>query len=243
MATRKPKQTQSQRVLSFGRHGGWRPGAGRKKKRGRPARLPHRSRPPLSARYPVHVSMRMRKGLRRNLRTHRCYGVLRACLRAARDRFGCRIIHYSIQGNHIHLIVEATDEKALGRAMKGFSVRVVRGLNRALGRTGQVFAERYHAEYLQNLRQTRNALVYVIHNAKRHALEVLDLGPDCLHPSWVDPYSSAAYFDGWKPACRRWIPPPEADPPVVAASLWYLTTGWKRYGLLDTGETPKPGRL
>jgi hypothetical protein len=148
-----------------------------------------------------------------------------------------------VQGNHIHLIVEATDEKALGRAMKGFCVRVAKRFNTLAGRGGQVFAKRYHAEYLRSLRQTRNALVYVLQNAKRHALEMLNLGPECLHRSWVDPCSSAAYFDGWKQGCRRWLPPPDSEPAVVSPEVWRLTTGWKRLGSLDTGEIPKAGRL
>jgi hypothetical protein len=164
-------------------------------------------------------------------------------LRAARDRLGCRIIHYSVQGNHIHLIVEATDEKALGRAMKGFCVRVAKRFNKLAGRTGQVFAKRYHAEYLRSLRQTRNALIYVLQNAKRHALEMLNLGPECLDRSWVDPCSSSAYFDGWKQACRRWIPPPDSEPAVVSPEVWQLKVGWKRLGLIDTSEIPRAGRL
>jgi REP element-mobilizing transposase RayT len=239
----KRKKPRPQRELSFGRHGGWRPGAGRKPNKKPSKRTPHRSRPLLASRHPVHVSMRLRKGLRRSLRSGRCYRAIRRCLRSARDRLGCRIIHYSVQGNHIHLIVEAADEKALGRAMKGFCVRVAKCFNKMAGRRGQVFAKRYHAEYLRSLRQTRNALVYVLQNAKRHALEMLNLGPECLHRSWVDPCSSAAYFDGWKRGCRRWIPPPELESPVVPGAVWALKTGWKRHGLIDTGEIPKAGQL
>jgi REP element-mobilizing transposase RayT len=226
----KRRQPRPQRELSFGKHGGWR-------------RTPHRSRPELAARYPVHVSMRLRKGLRRSLRSGRCYRAIHKCLRAARDRLGCRIIHFSVQGNHIHLIVEAQDEKALGRAMKGLCVRVAKRFNALAGRRGQVFAKRYHAEYLRSLRQTRNALVYVLQNAKRHALEMLNLGPECLGRSWVDPCSSAAYFDGWQPRCLRWIPPPDQDAPVATATEWLLRVGWKRLGLIDTSEIPKAGRL
>jgi len=243
MAKALKRQARAQREMSFGGHGGWRPGAGRKPSKKQSVRTPHRSRAALAARYPVHVSMRLRRGLRRSLRSGRCYRVIRRCLRAARDRLGCRIIHFSVQGNHIHLIVEARDEQALGRAMKGFCVRVAKAFNRVAGRRGQVFSERYHAEYLLSLRQTRNALVYVIQNAKRHALEMLSLGPECLHRSWVDPLSSAAYFDGWRPECHRWIPPPDSEPPVMPPQFWPLKTGWKRLGLIHTAEIPQAGRL
>ena len=116
----------------------------------------------------------------------------------------------------------------------------------------EVFGERYRAEYLTSPRQVRNALVYVLQNAKRRAMEMLDLGPQVLRRDWVDPLSSAAYFDGWKKSCRRWIPPPGAEleandsraiqPPVVAPTTWQLTTGWKRLGAIDTGELPAAAR-
>jgi len=68
------------------------------------------------------------------LRGSRVYPTIRQALVAARERLGVRIIHFSIQADHIHLLVEAADEIALGRAMKGLGVRLARGLNRLSGR-------------------------------------------------------------------------------------------------------------
>lgn len=96
--------------------------------------------------------------------------VLAPAISAARDRFGTRITHYSVQGNHMHFIVEAKDQAALSRAMQGLAVRFAKGLNRMMGRSGKVFADRFHAHILRSPREVRNAVRYVLENARRHAI-------------------------------------------------------------------------
>lgn len=76
---------------------------------------------------------------------------------------------FSIQANHIHLIVEARNRFALSRAMKGFSVRIAKRLNRAYGRRGQVFSDRFHAHVLRTPREVRHAVRYVMENSRIHA--------------------------------------------------------------------------
>src|SRR6185312_5509681 len=106
--------------------GGARPGAGRKPARERTG-VAHLTRPILKARFPVHVTWRMKKGVW-NLRSRRCFGVLERAFYAGADRFGFKLVHYSVQGNHLHLFVEAHDRHALSRGMNGMGVRVARGL-------------------------------------------------------------------------------------------------------------------
>src|SRR5262245_51906385 len=66
----------------------------------------------------VHVSVRMGKGVR-NLRKLPCLRVIEKAFYAAQGRFGLRLNHFSVQSNHLHLIVETTDQVALSRALKG----------------------------------------------------------------------------------------------------------------------------
>jgi len=82
-----------------------------------------------------------------------------------------RIIDYSVQRNHIHLIVEAKDYEHLARAMRGFAIRIARGLNQLMGTKGKVFAERYHMHVLQTPREVRHARAYVLQNARKHAAQ------------------------------------------------------------------------
>ena len=87
---------------------------------------------------------------------------------AGAARFGFRLVHYAVMGNHVHLIVEAPDRVALGRAMKGLGVRVAKGLNRVMGRRGKVLGDRYHGRILRTPSETKRARVYLLENARKH---------------------------------------------------------------------------
>ena len=202
----KPKQMQLQLPTWGGR---------RKRKRRRTrgerrklGKVPHRRRPALSAKHPVLVTWRMLPHVW-NLRSQRCFSRLVECFERGRDRFGFRLVHFSVQGNHLHLIVEAVDERALARGMQGLGVRVAKALNRLMGRKGTVFADHYHARQLHSPTQVANAITYVLLNFAHHfpdeARRVDDLR---------DRFSSA-----WRDRGR--------DPPVVPARTWLLRVGWR----------------
>src|SRR5262249_34684617 len=153
-----------------------------------------------------------------NLRSSRSYRRLRAAFVAARSRLGTRITHFSVQGNHIHLIVEPESREALARAIKGVCVRMARSLNRMMDRSGSVVAERCHAHVPRNPAEVRHALDYVLHNYRRHA----EARGEHFPPGWVDPFCSAA------PATALpWSVPPD-PPPIVEPRTWLLREGWRR---------------
>src|SRR5207253_1330187 len=120
------------------------------------------------------------------------------------------LVHFSVQGNHLHLVVEADDEKALARGMQGLGVRIAKALNRLMGRKGAVFADHYHARTLRSPTQVANALAYVLMNFLHHF-------PDEAARYAEDPRDrfSSAWREGGM------------DPPVVAARTWLLTVGWR----------------
>src|SRR3954468_15265979 len=132
-----------QQAFAWRTWGGRRKGAGRKPAHGR-AGVAHVARPTLPARFPVHATWRMDARVW-NLRTRRCFRVLERAMYAGAARFGFRLVHYSVMGNHVHLLVEAPDRGALARGMKGLGVRIARALNRVMGRRGAVLGDRYHA--------------------------------------------------------------------------------------------------
>jgi REP element-mobilizing transposase RayT len=195
--------------------GGYRPGAGRPRS-GRGG-VPHRKRPALATRFPVHVTLRARAGLP-SLRLAESRRVLVAAIAAARERFGCRIAHYSIQSNHVHIVCEANDQVSLSRGLRGLLIRMARGFNRVHARRGAVWADRYHARILRTPRQVRAVLVYVLGNWRHHGGERYPLG--C-----IDPCSSAAWFDGF----AEKVLPPSGPPPVAAPKTWLLTLGYRRH--------------
>ncbi len=185
--------------------GGARPNAGRKPRGEKPG-LPHRTRVQVDPRTPLHVTLRTRAHVW-NLRSRRCYAIFAGALRAVAGRTDFRVVHFSVQGNHLHLVVEADDARALAGGMKAVSGRVALGLNALMEKRGPVFTDRYHAHALRTLAEVRNALRYVLGNFSSHALRRGKAVP----ASYVDAYSSAAA------RC------PDGEPPPVAAPrTWVL---------------------
>ncbi|MGE5047315.1 MAG: transposase, partial [Deltaproteobacteria bacterium] len=125
-----------------------------------------------------------------NLRTHRCFRALRRAFAGGCARFGFRLVHFSVQGNHVHMIVEAPDAESLGRAMKGLEVRMARRLNGVMNRRGSVFADRYHAHILRTPSEAACAVRYVPENFRVHG----ERGQWAV-PSGIDPFCSAAWTD------------------------------------------------
>lgn len=216
------------KLLPFPCHGGARRGAGRKRRSPR-SRVSHRARSRLAARHPVMVTVRLRSGLP-SLRRAGEFTVVRYRFELAADRFGARLVHYTVQSNHLHLIVEAQDERALARAMKGVLVRIARGLNKLWRRRGPIFDDHYHARILKTPREVRNAPVYVLQNARKHGARL----------AGVDPFSSGAAFEGWKDRVRGTIAASASS--LARARSWVLCVGWRRHGLIAVTETPADGR-
>ncbi len=152
--------------LRYRGRGGYRPCAGRPKKPG--AGVPHVRRPPLAARHPVHVTTRVCAEAARQ-RSLPCFRAIASCIAKARERDGFRLVHFSVQSNHLHLIVEARDAVALARGIQGLSIRIAKAVNRVLLRRGKVFADRYHAHTLRSPTEVANAIAYVLGNAMIHA--------------------------------------------------------------------------
>ena len=188
--------------------------------------MPHRQREALASRFPVHVTLELRDDAPR-LRNRRAGRALERAIRAGAERLGLRVVHYSIQSNHVHLICEAKDALTLTRGVQGLAIRMARALNRAYDRSGPVWADRYHARILRTPREVRNALVYVLGNWRHH-------GGDRYPVLSLDPYTSAPWFDGFR---ETLLPlPVGAERPTAAAHTWLLGTGWRRHGLLSVRE-------
>jgi REP element-mobilizing transposase RayT len=206
---------QAELALKYRGRGGYRPGAGRPRS-GRHA-VPHRSRPKVAARHPVHVTLRVRDEVW-NLRSRRCFRALARGFARGKDRFGFRLVHFSVQGNHLHLIVEVADEAALARGMQGLAIRMAKALNRVMQRRGPVFRERYHAHVLRSPTEVARAVAYVLGNYFHHAAK----WGTTIARGQVDPYSSAAEHD------KMWT---GVDPPLtVEPRTWLLRVGVERGG-------------
>jgi REP element-mobilizing transposase RayT len=227
-------------------HGGKRKGAGRpaKQREGRWLE-PHDKRPALRASQPIHVVTRVVRGLR-SLRKRQMYDAIRDATIAIAKHEDCRIVHLSIQGTHLHLIVETRGGRsALTKGMRSFLISAAKQIHLAIRKRtgvrtrGRVFGDRYHETVLTTPPQVRRAIAYVLNNWRHHGEDQRGLARD-----WqMDPFSSAVLFDGWKERTGNPLVPPL--PPryrsliVWFPKTWLLSTGWRRYGRISTHEVPK----
>jgi len=239
--------------LVFRTWGGARAGAGRKPRGDRPG-VSHLRRPAHSRHHPLHITLRVQRAVG-SLREHSLFVVVRQALAAAKQQFGFSLVHFSVQRDHLHLIAEAHDRRALARGVQGLSIRVARAVNRRLQRTGRLFADRYHARALKTPREVRFALRYVLLNVRKHARSSQQPSTqsratgESVPAGFVDSCSSAAWFQGFgRPrelafgahAVRsEWLRRSGCtDPPVSEASSWLLRAGQRRVGGFDLDDTP-----
>ena len=224
------KRREKQIELTFRTHGGKRAGAGRKPTSKRPP-VHHVRRPKMPRNSSAHVTVRVRPDIP-SLRSRRFIRDFQSRMAVGCERSEFRVCHSSIQRDHVHLVVEAAGKEALGRGMKSVGIRLARAVNRVFGRKGPVLFGRYHLRVLRTPREVRNALAYVLLNARRHWKKRTGSPP----PVVLDVGSSGAWFDGWK------RPPPMAEPkgspPVARPRYWLLREGWRRRGLVDPAEVP-----
>jgi hypothetical protein len=150
-----------------------------------------------------------------------------------------RILHFSVQWDHVHFIVEANDKRALSAGIRSVAIRIARYVNELVVRRGRLWADRWHGRDLTSPRQVRNALVYVLANFRKHSKTSL--------PGGIDAFSSAARFDGFRnvtrgseltragPQFHRALAPHVV---VSTARTWLARTGWRRTGLIRLDEAP-----
>jgi len=184
--------------------GGRRKGAGRKPK-GPRALVSHKERPRFDKTAAVLVTLRVATHVW-NLRSRRCFRIIEEALATARERFGFRVIEFSVLGNHLHLLVEADSDVSLARGMQGLEVRIAKALNRVMERRGSVFADHYHSRLLRSPTELVNAIAYVHGNHAHH------FGG----PQQRDPFSSGAYD------------PPRRERVLSDPVSWLVRHGWKR---------------
>jgi REP element-mobilizing transposase RayT len=247
--TRSPDPDRATQALQLGlfepakKRGGKRRGAGRPAK-GKRSSEPHKQRPFLHARYPVHIVLRTVRAVG-NLRRRCVWQAIRDATLTTALREDFRIVHVSLQRTHVHLIVEAVSKEALARGMQGFQISAAKHLNAAISknksgprRRGSVFPDRYYAEIITSPTQARHTLSYVMNNWRKHEE---DRTP--ATDGWrIDWFSTGAMFPGWAEYGGEvflWRGPPTYDPLIVyQPKTWLLREGWKKSGPISCHEVP-----
>jgi REP element-mobilizing transposase RayT len=168
--------------LNRGRHGGRRAKCGKKRQHSKG--VSHRTREKIESRTPLHINFRYNKIIR-NKETLK---LLKRSIANARVH-GLRILHFSFQSNHIHLIVEANDNKTLTKCMRSLTITFAKGL-----RCGRIQIERYHLHALRTVRESQNAIHYVLFNQQKHEKGIY---------STINEYSSVLSFENGLELVRK----------------------------------------
>lgn len=177
------------------------------RRRGRPKKpgaVSHLARPPVDPRRPHHVTVRVRRGVW-NLRSQRCFPHVANALRNVRDREGFRVVHFSVQGNHLHLVIEAEDRAAMANGMRALLIRIAKRMNALMGTSGRLYRDRFHERILRSPNEVKNVIRYVVGNYGVHLARA-----GVTPRGELDACSSAAL--------------PEL---ACAPGSWLLRVGWK----------------
>jgi REP element-mobilizing transposase RayT len=219
-----------QERFEFRTWGGKRRGAGRKRVAER-RQVAHRPRERVKAQHPILVTTRVMPDVAR-LRTKVMYEAIQASLSLATkwmyEPEPVRFVHASVQGNHMHILLEAASNEALSRAMKGVLVSCAKRLNKLSGRCGRVFADRFHTRTLATPTAVRNAIRYTLCNARKHG--------DLSARVRLDPYSSAFALTDWQTETR--VRFADVTMQVALPQTWLLREGWRRAGSISPWDTP-----
>jgi REP element-mobilizing transposase RayT len=236
----------------------------RKSRVGRPKKarsgVPHDTRPAFEKARALHITLRVLDVIGR-LRTRSAYMAIREAAITVLKHDAFRVVHLSIEGTHLHLLVEASNRAALSTGMQAFAISAAKHLNAAFSKTGgwwarkraarlgqvlpkrrkgRVFSDRYHETFIRSPRQARHALAYVLNNWRRHREDRAERARDWL----IDPFATGWAFDGWKEradAPFAWKLRNTYQPiPVRMPRTWLLRIGWRMHGLIGVREAPGP---
>ena len=231
----------SQQSFEFKTWGGKRSGAGRPPKRARSSE-PHKARVRFASPTPVHVTLGVVAPIP-TLRRPDAYHAIRHSMYTVVERSDFRIVHISIERDHLHLLVEADTHVSLWSGFRAFQSSAAQRLNRAVSlatgarHRGKVFTDRYHARLITTPTQARNSISYLLNNWRRHGL---DQGMETMF--WdVDYYSSGPSFEGWEELDESPFLYPTPDYPrlsVARPKTWLLRAGWRKAGSISMRDIP-----
>lgn len=190
--------------LYKGTWGGRRPGSGRKRIHSQG--VAHRMREKVTSRTPLHINFKYRTSVRNKF----CLKLLKRAIKNARSH-GLRIVHFSLQSNHVHLIVECESNETLTRGMRSLTITFAKGL-----KLGRIQLERYHLHVLKTAREAHNAIQYVLFNQQKHEKRTY---------SKIDEYSSALYMDNAMEIIRNFALKNKITLAIKKIDSWDLDEG------------------
>ena len=137
---------------------------------GRPAihdrGIRHISRDPIKRLTALHLTIKIIRD-KAGLKNKAMLKVLQQAIVKARGK-GLAVIHYTLEFDHIHLLVESGDHQELGKAMQSLGVSLSMAINRLRKAKGRVFKTRYHLRKLKTPTEIKNVISYILNNTIKH---------------------------------------------------------------------------
>ncbi len=133
---------------------------------------------------PALVTIKLKKGIVESLRNKVLYKVFKRAVCKARIK-GLAIVHFSIQKDHIHFLIEAKSNQEISKGMQSLMLSMSKAISFLTNKTQGIFKDRYHLSLLTNPTLIKNALYYVLRNGQKHQVS--------RYPH--DPFSSVARID------------------------------------------------
>lgn len=102
-----------------------------------------------------------------DIQNKRILKALHHAIRKARAKT-LKVVHYTLEYNHIHLLVEVESHVHLGKAMQAFGISLAKNINKAKAIKGSVYKHRYHLRKITTPAELKNVLHYIFSNGVKH---------------------------------------------------------------------------
>jgi len=140
------------------------------KRAGRPAKndraIRHIERPKFHRMRSLHLTIKIREN-KADIQNKRILIRLAHSIQRARLQ-GLKVLHFALEYNHVHLLVEAGSHEILHKAMQALGISFAKGINKIKSRKGAVYKHRYHFRQISTPRDLKNVIHYILQNHRKH---------------------------------------------------------------------------
>lgn len=141
-----------------------------RKRAGRPPihhpAIRHTKRPKFFQTRSLHLTIKVREN-KADIQNKKILLRLNRAIQLARKQ-GLKIIHFALEFNHVHLLVEAGNHQILHRGMQALGISLAKGINKMKQKKGAVYKHRYHFRQITCARELKNVIHYILSNCKKH---------------------------------------------------------------------------
>jgi REP element-mobilizing transposase RayT len=126
----------------------------------------HISREDIKKPTSLHLTIKVREN-KADIKNKQILKALHHSIKRARMK-RLKIVHYTLEYNHIHLLVEAEIKQLVHQGMQAFGISLAKKINTIKRLKGTVYKHRYHLRKINSPRDLKNVLHYIFNNGIHH---------------------------------------------------------------------------